>query len=88
MYLTIIKFYLALKVIASLKPTVESSTKEKKFYEDWKYSNNCCLMIMENNMEDSIYESIHKTRSSLMLLARNIQSSQKLRKMSYLIIIG
>ena len=28
------------------------------------YSNSCCLMIMENHMEDSIYESIPKTENA------------------------
>ena len=60
MNLTIMKLNLALKVEAPPKPTSESSTKEKKSYEDWEYSNSCCLMIMENHMEDSIYESIPK----------------------------
>ena len=27
------------------KPTAKSSTSEKKFYEDWKYSNSCCFSV-------------------------------------------
>ena len=64
MNLTIMKLNLALKVEAPPKPPTESSTKEKKSYEDWEYSNSCCLMIMENHMEDSIYESISKTKNA------------------------
>ena len=48
MNLMIMKLNLVLKVEAPPKSTVESSTKEKKSYEDWEYSNSCCLM------EDSI----------------------------------
>ena len=55
---------MTLKVEVRPKPTTESSTKEKKSYEDWKYSNSCCLMIMENHMEDSIYERIPKTENA------------------------
>ena len=58
MNLTIMKLNLA------LKPTVESSANEKKFYENWEYSNSCCLMIMENHIEDSIYASIPKIENA------------------------
>ena len=61
MNLTIMKLNLALKVEALPKPTAESSVSETKSYEDWKYSNSYCLMIMENHMKDSIYKSIPKT---------------------------
>ena len=57
----IMKLNLALKVEVPPKPTVESSAKEKKSYEDWEYSDNCSLVIMENHMKDSIYEIIPKT---------------------------
>ena len=36
----------------------------KKSYKDWEYSNSCCLMIMENHIEDSIYESIPKIENT------------------------
>ena len=62
--LTIMKLNLALKVEAPLKPTIESSVNEKKLYEDWEYSNSCCLMIIENHMEDSTYENIPKTTNA------------------------
>ena len=58
MNLTIMKLNLA------LKPTVESSANETKFYENWEYSNSCCLMIMENHIEDSIYASIPKIENA------------------------
>ena len=58
------KLNLALKVKASPKPTVESFTNEKKFYEDWEHSNRCCLMIMENKMEETIYASIPKIENA------------------------
>ena len=58
------KSNLASRVEVPTKPTVERSTKEKKFYKDWEYSNSCCLMIMENHMEDSIYENIPKTENA------------------------
>ena len=58
MNLTIMKLNLALKVEAPPKPTAKSSAIEKKFYEDCEYSNSCCLIIMENHMEDSIFANI------------------------------
>ena len=58
------KLNMTLKVEASLKPTIKSFAKEKKSYEDCEYSNSCCLMIMENHMEDFIYESISKTENA------------------------
>ena len=60
MNLIIMKLNLTLKVEALPKPTAESSANEKKFYEDWEDSNSCCLMIMENHMEESIYANIPK----------------------------
>ena len=68
MNLTIMKLNLALKVEAPPKPTAKSSIKEKKSYEDWEYSNSCCLMIVENHMKGSIYESILKTKNAKELL--------------------
>ena len=60
MNLTIMKMNLALKVEAPPKPTAKSLANEKKFYEDWEYSNNCYLIIMENHMGDSVYANIPK----------------------------
>ena len=64
MNLTIIKLNLALKVEAPPKPTAESFANEKKFYEDWEYSNRCCMMIMKNHMEESIYANIPKIENT------------------------
>ena len=64
MNLIIMKLNLVLKFEALPKPTTESSAKEKKLYEDWEYSNCCCVIIMENHMEDSIYASIPKIKNS------------------------
>ena len=64
MNLMIMKMNLALKVEASPKPTAKSFANEKKFYEDWEYSHSCCLMIMENHMEDSVYASIPKIENA------------------------
>ena len=58
------KLNLALRVKAHPKPTIESFANEKEFYEDWEYVNSCCLMIMENHVEDSIYASIPKIENA------------------------
>ena len=54
------KLNLAFKDEAPTKPTIESSANKKKFYEEWENFNSCCLMIMENHMENSIYANIPK----------------------------
>ena len=64
MNLTIMKLNLTLKLEAPPKLIAESSASEKKSYGDLEYSNSCCSMIMENHMEDSIYEIIHKTENA------------------------
>ena len=64
MNLTNMKLNLTLKVKTPQKPTIESSVSKKKSYEDSEYSNSCCLMIMKNNMEDSIYASIPKIENA------------------------
>ena len=64
MNLTIMKLNLALIVEAPPKPTAKSTTKEKRSYEGWEYSNNCCMMIMVNHTENSIYENIPKTKNA------------------------
>ena len=84
------KLNLALKVEAPPKPIVESFASEKKFYEDWKYSNSCCLMIMENHMKDSIYERIPKIENAkefLYAISKKYTKFSKNGKMSYLMII-
>ena len=62
--LIIMKLNLTLKVQAPPKSIIESSVKEKKSYDNWEYSNSCCLMIMENHMKDSIYASIPKIKNA------------------------
>ena len=64
MNLTIIKLNLVVKVETPPKPTIENSANETKFYEDWEYSNSCCLMIMKNHMEESIYANIPKIENA------------------------
>ena len=64
MNLIVMKLNLALKVEAPLKPTIENFANEKKFYEDCEYFNSCCLMIMKNHMEKSIYASIPKIENA------------------------
>ena len=85
------KLNLALNVEAPPKPIIENSTSEKKFYEDWKYSNSCCLMIMENHMDDSIYASIPKienVKEFLYAISTKYTKFSKNKKIGYLIIIG
>ena len=78
--LTIMKLNLAFKVEALPKPTTKCSTKEKKFYENCKYSNSCCMMIIVNHMEDSIYENISKTENSKEFLDVIIKKYTKFSK--------
>ena len=84
MNLTIMQLNLALKVETPPKPTVESSTNEKKFYEDWDYSNIFCLIIMENHMEDSIYASIPKIENAKDFLYAISKKYTKLSKQKLL----
>ena len=58
MNLTVMKLDLALKVPCPSKPTDKSSNAQKKLFEEWEYSNQCCIMIMRYHMEDSIHDSI------------------------------
>ena len=64
MNLTIIKLKLVLKVEAAPKTTAKSSINKKKFYKDQESSNSCCLMIMENHIEESMYASIPKIENA------------------------
>ena len=64
MNLTIMKLNLVFKVEVPPKSTNESSAKEKKSYKDREYFNSCCLMIMENHIEDSIYENIPHSKNA------------------------
>ena len=58
MNLIFLKLDLALEIDPPEKPTDESSAVVKKLYEDWKYSNKCCMMMMENCMDETIHTSI------------------------------
>ena len=49
-----------MKVEAPSKPIIKNFANEKMFYEDCEYSNNHCLIIMKNHMEESVYASILK----------------------------
>ena len=53
--LTVMKLDLALKINQPQKPTNESIVNDKKVYEEWEYSNNCCMLILEYYVEDSIF---------------------------------
>ena len=64
MNLTIIKLKLVLKVEAAPKTSAKSSINKKKFYKDRESSNSCCLMIMENHIEESVYASIPKIENA------------------------
>ena len=58
------KLNLALKIETPPKPIVDSFANEKKFSKDLEYSNSCCLVIMENHIEESIYVSIPKLKNA------------------------
>ena len=51
---------LALEIDPPKKLTNESSATVKKLYEDWKHSNKCCMMMIENCTNEAIYASIPK----------------------------
>ena len=87
MNLTIMKLNLALKVEAPLKPTTESSTNEKNFYEDYEYSNSYCLMIMENHMEESFYASIPKIENAKEFLDAISKKQDCMLKHAYALIL-
>ena len=55
MNLTFMKLDLALKIDPPKKPTDESRAAVKKLYDDWKHSNKCCMMMMENCMDEVVY---------------------------------
>ena len=54
MNLTFMKLDLALEIGLPKKPTDESSVTVKKLYEDWKHYNKCCMMMMENCMDEDV----------------------------------
>ena len=62
------KLDLALEIDPLEKLTDTSSATVKKLYEDWKYSNKCCMMMMENFMDEVVYASIPKVDTTKGLL--------------------
>ena len=64
MNLTMMKMDLALRIEAPPKPTAETSSDDKILYDEWEYSNRCCLMIMKYHIEESIRDSIPKTNTA------------------------
>ena len=55
MNLIFLKLDLTLEIDPPKKPNDESSAIIKKLYEDWKHSNKCCMMMMENCMDEVVY---------------------------------
>lgn len=53
--LTIMKLDLALKIDPPEKPTAETTAEAKQLYENWEYSNNSCMMLLEYYVEDCIF---------------------------------
>ena len=68
MNLTFMKLDLALEIDTPEIPTDESTAVAKKLYEDWKHFNKCCMMMMENYMDEAIYASIPKVDTAKGLL--------------------
>ena len=62
------KLDLALEIDSLEKPTYKSKATIKKLHEDWKYSNKCCMMMMENCMDEVVYASIPKVDTTKGLL--------------------
>ena len=60
MNLTFMKLDLALEIDPLEQLIDDSSVIVKKLYEDWKHSNKCCMMMMENCMDEVVYASIPK----------------------------
>ena len=62
MNLTIMKLNMTLKVDAPPKPLLRVLQRRKSPLRG--YSNSCCLMIMENHLEYSIYKRIPKIENT------------------------
>ena len=58
MDMAFMKLDLASKIDPPKKPTDDSSAAVKKFYEDWKHFNKCCMMMMENCIDEVAYARI------------------------------
>ena len=68
MNMTFMKLDLALEIDSPKKLTDDSSASVKKLYEDWKHSNKCYMMMMENFMDEAVYASIPKVDTTKGLL--------------------
>ena len=68
MNMTFMRLDLTLEIDPLEKSTDDSSVAVKKIYEDWKHSNKCCMMMMENCMDEAVYASIHKVHTTKRLL--------------------
>nr|XP_048333660.1 uncharacterized protein LOC125423449 [Ziziphus jujuba var. spinosa] len=66
--LAFMKLDLTLEMHPPEIPTDESSVEIKKPYEDWKHFSKCCMMMIENYMDESIYASISKVNTAKELL--------------------
>ena len=60
MNMTFMKLDFALDVDPPKKSTDDNSATIKKLYKDWKHFNKCCMMMMENCMDEAISISIPK----------------------------
>ena len=56
--MTFMKLDLDLEIDPPETLTNESSSVVKKLYDDWKHSNKCCMMMIENCMDEAIYTSV------------------------------
>ena len=68
MNLTFMKLDLALEIDLREKPTDDNSASVKKLYEHWKHFNDCCMMMMENCMDEAVYARISKMDTTKGLL--------------------
>ena len=64
MNLMIMKLDLALRFSFPPKPTDKSIKTEKRHFEEWEYSNRCCLMIIRYYIEDSVRDIIPKIENA------------------------
>ena len=63
MNLTIMKMDLVLGTTAPPKHVDNAVENDRESYDEWEYSNRCCLMIMRYHMDESICYSIPKTEN-------------------------
>ena len=87
MNLTIMKMDLALRTTAPPKPADSVAEKDRKSYEEWEYSNCCCLMIMRYHMDESIRNSIPNTENAkdfLIAIEKKYEKFSKNEKNEYL----